>query len=290
MELHRAQGRIVLPVFYDVDPYEVRKQVSDFGDAFQHLIQRSSPKEEEVSRWRTDLREAASIFGFVVINSRNESEEIKNIVECVCEILNKKDLFIANHPVGVNFRMQNVTKMSEIHPPNDVHLQQLRKRRMGGRGSKYDKARYDVFVSFRGKNTRTSFATHLYSSLSNAGILVFKDDANHLKGLDITTELARAIECSTISIIIFPRDYASSRFCLRELSMIMELYRAQHQVVLLVFYGVEPSNVRHQTSSFGEGFKDLIRGISPIKVEVLRWRTDLRDAGSLSGFAMHYYR
>ncbi|KAI9077644.1 hypothetical protein K1719_040419 [Acacia pycnantha] len=273
MELHRAQGRIVLPVFYDVDPYDVRCQVSHFGKAFRDFIQRSSPKEEEVSRWRTDLCEATNILGFVVIKSRNESEEIKNIVECVCEILNKKNLFIANHPIEVNSRMQDVIKMSESHP----------------QGSKYDKAWYDVFLSFRGEDTRTSFTAHLYSSLSNAGILVFKEDANHLKGLDIT-ELRRAIESSTISIIIFSRDYASSPWCLRELSMIMELHRAQHRVVLPVFYGVEPSSVRHQTSNFGEAFKHLIRGISPTEVEVSKWRTDLHDAGSLSGFDMHYYR
>ncbi|KAI9077628.1 hypothetical protein K1719_040403 [Acacia pycnantha] len=182
MELHRAQGRIVLPVFYDVDPYQIRTQNSYFGEAFRDLIQRSSPKEEEVSRWRTDLREVTNILGFVVIKSRNESEEIKNIVERVCKIL--KDLSIADLPIGVNSHMVDVIKMSESHPSNDVVQQQLRKQKMGGRGSKYD-----VFLSFRGKDTRTSFTAHLYSSLSNVGIIVFKDDANNLKGLDILTEL-----------------------------------------------------------------------------------------------------
>ncbi|XP_028751286.1 TMV resistance protein N-like [Neltuma alba] len=57
-----------------------------------------------------------------MLNSRNESEDIKNIVEHVCEILDKKDLFVANHPVGVNSRVQDLIKMSESHPPNDVLL------------------------------------------------------------------------------------------------------------------------------------------------------------------------
>ncbi|KAI9085170.1 hypothetical protein K1719_032881 [Acacia pycnantha] len=283
MELHRAQGRIVLPVFYDVRPSEVRNQFYGFGEAFRGLIQRSSTKEEEVSRWRTDLREVTNILGFKMRNSRNESEAIKNIVERVCEILDKKDLFVANHPIGVNSRMQDVIKMLESHPPNDVPLQQLRKQRMGGRGSKYDKAWYDVFLSFRSEDTRASFFAHLYSSLSNAGILVFKEDANHLKGLDIT-ELRRAIECSTISIIIFSEYYAGSKWCLDDLSIIMELGRTQAEEVLPVFFNVDPSFVRKQTAGFGEGFKSLVTKISPTEVEVTRWRTDLYEAACLAGF------
>ncbi|KAK4269987.1 hypothetical protein QN277_023077 [Acacia crassicarpa] len=120
MEVHRLQGRVVLPVFYDVDPSEVRNQISSFGDSFQDLIQKSSLTHDQVLRWRTDLREAGGIAGFVVLNSRNESEDIKNIVTHVCEILDKKDMFIANYPIGLDSRMENLIKMSESHPPNDV--------------------------------------------------------------------------------------------------------------------------------------------------------------------------
>ncbi|KAI9077633.1 hypothetical protein K1719_040408 [Acacia pycnantha] len=122
MEVHRVQGRVVLPVFYGVDPSEVRNQTSSFGQAFQDLIERSSPTHDQVLRWRTDLHEAGGIAGFVMLNSRNESEDIKNIVEKVCEILDKKDLFIADHPVGVNSRVQDLIKMSRNHPQNRVLL------------------------------------------------------------------------------------------------------------------------------------------------------------------------
>ncbi|XP_028758894.1 TMV resistance protein N-like isoform X2 [Neltuma alba] len=122
MELRRAQGQVVLPVFYGVDPSEVRNQGSSLREAFRDLIQRSSPTEHEVSRWRTDLREAGGIAGFVVLNSKNESEDIKNIVEHVCKILDKKDLFIANHPVGVDSRLQDLIEESKRHSINDVLL------------------------------------------------------------------------------------------------------------------------------------------------------------------------
>ncbi|XP_028751253.1 TMV resistance protein N [Neltuma alba] len=149
-----------------------------------------------------------------------------------------------------------------------------------------DRARYDVFLSFRGKDTRSSFISHLYSFFSNAGIVVFKDDANLPRGNSISVELPLGIECSTISIIIFSKDYAGSRWCLNELSKIMELHRAQGRVALPVFYGVDPTQVRNQSSSFGDAFRELIQRSSPTEDEVSRWRTDLREAGGIAGFVV----
>ncbi|KAI9077620.1 hypothetical protein K1719_040395 [Acacia pycnantha] len=147
-------------------------------------------------------------------------------------------------------------------------------------------ARYDVFLSFRGEDTRASFTSHLSSSLRNDGIVVFKDNTDLPRGNNISYELQRGIENSTISIIIFSKDYAGSRWCLNELSKIMEVHKVQGQVVLPVFYGVEPSEVRNQISSFGDSFQDLIQRRSPTHDQVLRWRKDLREAGGIAGFVV----
>ncbi|KAI9085167.1 hypothetical protein K1719_032878 [Acacia pycnantha] len=147
-------------------------------------------------------------------------------------------------------------------------------------------ARYDVFLSFRGEDTRASFTSHLSSSLTNDGIVFFKDDTDLPRGYNISLELQRGIENSTISIVIFSKDYAGSRWCLNELSKIMEVHRVQGRVVLPVFYGVDPSEVRNQTSSFGQAFQDLIERSSPTHDQVLRWRTDLHEAGGIAGFVM----
>ncbi|XP_054795870.1 TMV resistance protein N-like isoform X1 [Prosopis cineraria] len=147
------------------------------------------------------------------------------------------------------------------------------------------RARYDVFLSFRGEDTRATFTSHLYS-LSSAGIHVFKDDAVLPRGNPLSSELSRGIELSTISIIIFSKEYAGSRWCLNELSQIMELHRAQGRVVLPVFYGVGPSEVRNQISGFEEAFRDLIQRSSLTEEEVLRWRTALREVASIAGFVV----
>ncbi|KAI9085156.1 hypothetical protein K1719_032867 [Acacia pycnantha] len=146
--------------------------------------------------------------------------------------------------------------------------------------------RYDVFLSFRGEDTRVSFTSHLFSSLSNNGIVVFKDDTDLSRGNNISLELESGIENSKIFIVIFSKDFAGSRWCLNELSKIMEVHRVQGRVVLPVFYGVDPSEVRNQISSFGEAFQGLIQRSLLIHDQELRWRTDLREAGGIAGFVV----
>ncbi|KAM7466167.1 hypothetical protein LguiB_013729 [Lonicera macranthoides] len=76
---------------------------------------------------------------------------------------------------------------------------------------------YDVFLSFRGEDTRRNFTDHLYDALTRAGIHTFRDDDQLPRGKHIPFQLMKAIEESRISIIIFSENYASSRWCLNEL-------------------------------------------------------------------------
>ncbi|KAK7349963.1 hypothetical protein VNO77_07905 [Canavalia gladiata] len=149
---------------------------------------------------------------------------------------------------------------------------------------------YEVFISFRGEDTRASFTSHLYTSLQQAGITVFRDDDSLPRGDEISTSLMRAIENSQISVIVFSRNYASSRWCLQELAKIMECHRTIGQVVLPVFYDVDPSEVRRQTGDFGEEFRKFLNRISADEDKFLRdvpdWQMGLREAGGISGIVV----
>jgi hypothetical protein len=46
---------------------------------------------------------------------------------------------------------------------------------------------------------------------------------------------------------------------LKEVEKIIECSRTIGQVVLPVFYDVDPSEVHHQTSEFGNAFQNLLR-------------------------------
>ncbi|KAI9104347.1 hypothetical protein K1719_022919 [Acacia pycnantha] len=117
MELHKSNDQVLLPVFYDVDLSGICNQTSSFGEAFRNLIQRTSPPKYQVLKWKTTLKDAGSIAGILALCSR---ENVKTVVENVCDILDKKDLFVAEHPIGVGNRLQEVVTMLQYHQPEDV--------------------------------------------------------------------------------------------------------------------------------------------------------------------------
>ncbi|XP_031250579.1 TMV resistance protein N-like [Pistacia vera] len=139
--------------------------------------------------------------------------------------------------------------------------------------------KYDVFLSFRGKDTRNNFISHFHAALCRKGINVFIDDK--LKRGDQILSLMEVIQGSKISIIIFSELYASSRWCLQELAKIIECKNEYGQIVIPVFYHVDPSDVRHQTGNFGEAFTNHEEHFND-KVHI--WRTALKEAADLSGW------
>nr|XP_016491657.1 PREDICTED: TMV resistance protein N-like [Nicotiana tabacum] len=142
---------------------------------------------------------------------------------------------------------------------------------------------YEVFLSFRGEDTRKTFTGHLYSKLRDVGVKTFIDDEELRKGDVISRELEKAIEESRISIIVFSRNYASSSWCLNELVKILECKEKLKQMVLPIFYDVDPSEVRRQTGLFGEAFaKHKERPFGAQRVE--KWRAALTEAANLSGW------
>ena len=109
---------------------------------------------------------------------------------------------------------------------------------------------FDVFLSFRGQDTRCGFISHLYEALHLRGIHTFIND-KLLRGEKISTELLKTIENSTISIIVFSENYALSTWCLDELAKIIEC-KKNDQLVRPIFYKVDPSELCNQSGKFGK--------------------------------------
>ncbi|KAI5334888.1 hypothetical protein L3X38_025021 [Prunus dulcis] len=143
--------------------------------------------------------------------------------------------------------------------------------------------RYDVFLSFRGQDTRKTFTDHLYANLVKAGFRTFRDDDEVERGEGIKPELQKAIKYSRTSVIVFSKNYASSRWCLNELVMILERLSADH-VVLPVFYDVDPSDVRNQTGSLAKAFARHQKTQPSNKVK--EWRKALKEVADLAGMVL----
>ncbi|XP_062172360.1 disease resistance protein RUN1-like [Alnus glutinosa] len=156
---------------------------------------------------------------------------------------------------------------------------------------------YDVFLSFRGEDTRNNFTSHLYAALDKKGIKTFRDNDELERGRPIRPDLLIAIEESRFSIIILSRNYASSTWCLDELAKIVECMKQTRLTVFPVFYDVDPSDVRqagrgsllvHQkmkqktgTGSFAQAFAEHSK---ENRERVQRWRDALIEVADASGW------
>ena len=61
-------GLIVLSIFYDFDPSDVRKQAGTFEQAFINHQKCFEDSIKKVERWRATLREVADITGWHLQN------------------------------------------------------------------------------------------------------------------------------------------------------------------------------------------------------------------------------
>ena len=142
-----------------------------------------------------------------------------------------------------------------------------------------------MFLSYKGEDTRDNFAAHLYHALRMKGISTFIDDDELKKGEKISPALLKAIEESRISIVVFSKNYASSNWCLDELMKIVEI---EGQMVLPVFYKVDPSDVRHQKNGYEEALaKHAERFNDDMKVH--SWKAALTQVANFSGWHSKNY-
>ncbi|KAK4259279.1 hypothetical protein QN277_005626 [Acacia crassicarpa] len=143
--------------------------------------------------------------------------------------------------------------------------------------------KYNIFLSFRGEDTRNTFSSYLYEALCNANIHTFMDHKLH-KGDNISPILLKTIEESDISLIIFSKDYASSTWCMDELVHIMKCKDQYGRIVIPIFYNVDPSSVRKQNGSFGDGFAKLKQRFKHDQERVQEWKNALMRSTNLSGW------
>ncbi|KAK9204852.1 hypothetical protein WN943_015117 [Citrus x changshan-huyou] len=144
-------------------------------------------------------------------------------------------------------------------------------------------SKYDVFLSFRGEDTRDNFTSHLHAAFCRKNIKTFIDEELS-RGDEISQAVLNAMKGSKISVIIFSKRYASSKWCLDELVEILECKNMNGQTVVPVFYQVDPSDVRNQTGCFADAFVEHEEQFKNMPQKVQIWRAVLTEASNLSGW------
>jgi hypothetical protein len=151
---------------------------------------------------------------------------------------------------------------------------------------------YDVFISFRGEDTRRNFTAQLHRALSIKNIKSYID-YDLAKGDEVGPALSKAIEDSRMSIVVFSKNYATSKWCLNELLHILKCRELHGQVVIPVFCDIDPSDVRRQTGSYEMALaryeSELANNKSHVD-KVCEWKTALTLAANISGWDSRKYR
>nr|XP_011459123.1 PREDICTED: TMV resistance protein N-like isoform X2 [Fragaria vesca subsp. vesca] len=150
------------------------------------------------------------------------------------------------------------------------------------------RGKYDVFLSFRGLDTRKIFVGHLYDALQRKALAVFIDTEQLGKG-DVLGVLLKAIDASKLSVVVLSENFANSKWCLLELEKIVECMETKNHIVVPIFYQVDPADVRYVKGKFSKAFEELEHKSRGTVEERKRWKSALTRAGYINGWDSRKY-
>ncbi|WVZ23267.1 hypothetical protein V8G54_001811 [Vigna mungo] len=142
---------------------------------------------------------------------------------------------------------------------------------------------HQVFLSFRGEDTRYTFTSHLYAALRRLQVKTYIDNDLE-RGDEISPSLLKAIQDAKVSVVVFSQNYASSRWCLDELVKITQCKNNTGQIIVPIFYHVDPTHVRHQTGSYAHAFASHEKRFVADLNRVQTWRLALTEVANISGW------
>ncbi|XP_021281701.1 disease resistance protein TAO1-like [Herrania umbratica] len=108
MEHRKFSKHIVLPIFYDVNPSQVKKQTGSFAEAFATHEESFKSEMDMVQRWRAALREVADLGG-MLLEDRHESQFIQDIITQVENKLHRTTLHVPPYLVGIDFLVTRIS-------------------------------------------------------------------------------------------------------------------------------------------------------------------------------------
>ncbi|XP_028753472.1 TMV resistance protein N-like [Neltuma alba] len=111
----------VIPIFYDVDPYEVQQQIGIYGKAFAEYEKSFCP--DLVRKWRLAMTLTANLPGWVVQNEQIKKH--KQVIFDIHKLLNTKlpEVVFADHQlIGMKSRVQEVKKLLDLDSNDEVRV------------------------------------------------------------------------------------------------------------------------------------------------------------------------
>ncbi|VVB08027.1 unnamed protein product [Arabis nemorensis] len=302
---------IVIPIYYKLNPSDVRELDGDFGINLWNHVKRTS-EFDKLSKWKEALHFVSDRNGLTFTQDRDESAFIVDIVKFVKIViyhllwdvksdvypkeadsvqtevkfqgilrkddglnLIKDDEFLGEANSDATSKLQDSAEINKVDPFSEE--------KQGNVSESSTMATYppqhQVFINFRGAELRHGFVSHLTGALKRNGVNVYVE-ANELKGSDLSS-LFNRIEESNIALVVFSSRYTESRWCLDELLKIKELRDEGKLLVIPIFYKVEQSHVTNLKGEFGDNFWTLWR-INRDN-HIIKWKEALKSVASNMG-------
>ncbi|XP_050254552.1 disease resistance protein RPV1-like [Quercus robur] len=107
IECMKEMKTIVFPIFYDVDPTNVRKQTGTFAEAFSKHEECFKDFIEKVQTWRVALRELANLKGWHLLD-RSKTQFIQHIVGELWHKLSYAHFEDFEDLVGIEYRVKEL--------------------------------------------------------------------------------------------------------------------------------------------------------------------------------------
>ncbi|XP_028793385.1 TMV resistance protein N-like [Neltuma alba] len=117
LECFKEEGRLIYPVFYYVDPSELRRPRGSYAKALAALEERFNDDKEKVQSWRLALSQAANLKGcHLKPKIANEQEHITKITDEVSARINRihNHLHVTQYPIGLVSRVKEVVSHLDL--------------------------------------------------------------------------------------------------------------------------------------------------------------------------------
>ncbi|KAL1834507.1 hypothetical protein ACET3Z_004158 [Daucus carota] len=115
LNCHKTRQRLIIPVFYNIDPSVVRHQLGSFSKAFEKHQIRFAGAMEKVNKWRLALTEIAQFAGKHIHAKRSEADIVDEIIDEILLKINPKISDLGKYPVGLNSRVRDITLLLNSH-------------------------------------------------------------------------------------------------------------------------------------------------------------------------------
>ncbi|KAG7567538.1 NB-ARC [Arabidopsis thaliana x Arabidopsis arenosa] len=273
------QGKLIaIPIFYKLNPSQVKNLDGDFGSYLWDLGK--GTEFDKLKRWKEALEFVSGNMGLVLNDKSDEAALIDDIVKKVHMALS----FLPRETDSLPTEPKLPGKDSDVTP----ELQDTEEKKQENVSESSAMVTYDqkhqVYINFRGMDTRHHFVSHLKHALKMNGVSFFLDEME-VKGVDLGN-LFKRIEESKLALVIFSSRYTESAWCLNELVKIEELRDEGKLVAIPIFYKVEPSQVKKLTGVFGDNFRSLCRMNQDHHINT-KWMKALRSMASTMGFYLN---